>query len=1117
MTDPLSSILCWTGLSEDRRGRFSPEIVIVTGDLAYSGRMEEYQKAEKFLTDLLGTLGLGKERLFIVPGNHDVNRKRYRPKDLPKYETVDELNDELEHYRADLLKGMEDYFCFVETTYPRLKPLKERLIPFVTIYPAECRKKIGLVGLNSAWMCRKSPDRDEIAIGEYQVKKAAEELRSKGDLDCSIYLFHHPLGWLWPEDRRICRQYMNDALVLNGHFHEEGGGYIKDFAGSLHHFQAGAAYDGSAYPNSFHYLTLNWEEGRVLVDCRVFSNAERRWYPDSNKGPEGRFCLDPSEMGRGLLGRGIQGSWRAEELERDKFFRGYFKGALEEHRYLPTQGFETNLRHPIAIEGVFVNLKASLHPHEFQYTLEGREKMEEKRRDQQLSSLDIKAAFEVSREVGIKDLVILGDPGSGKTTLLKYILVMVVEGLGLERLALPSNLIPFLAPLRNLKNPAKDEFLQFLWSECDLGNYGLSQELLHKVLEKGQALVLLDGLDEVANEEIRVRTCRWVDRARRKYGRSPFVMTSRFAGYQGESRLVGAALELAVQDLSLSEAEDFLLRWFGTVDVALHPHEDRRAWKAKGEEKARKLIHVIREKDYLQKLAVNPLMLQIIALVHRDRGTLPERRVELYDECINVLLEKWDAAKGLDVTLRAKEARQILQPLALWLHEKEGRRYAPLEEIVQVVKVPLAEMGRTGVAAEVILKNIRDRSGIFMGYSEKEYGFTHLSFQEYLTAERIRNDANTRLLIDKYGKQWWREVILLALGLSNPSIIEPFLRGMVLTEKFKTDITLVMDGLRDSLIKPADPFIEALQKKNLAPEIRSNAIRALRTIGGEKAIAALRSVTQSEEIPLAVSAFEALDGLGAAARLKKPVPKFRLHMVNPRDRAPMVLIPGGTFLYGSRDDDKMASSNEKPQQVVDLPAYYMDMYPVTNSQYADFLNETKPNRKTLEIWINLGGKFERESCRIRSANSVFEVESGYENCPVIYVSWYGAEDYARWAGKRLPSEKEWEKAARGTDGRVYPWENSFDKSRCTTREGGWKCTTPVDAHPKGKSPYNCYDMAGNVWEWTTSQYERDQDLYVLRGGSWATDHRFARCACRTRGRPGNRLFAVGFRCARNVE
>ena len=227
----------------------------------------------------------------------------------------------------------------------------------------------------------------------------------------------------------------------------------------------------------------------------------------------------------------------------------------------------------------------------------------------------------------------------------------------------------------------------------------------------------------------------------------------------------------------------------------------------------------------------------------------------------------------------------------------------------------------------------------------------------------------------------------------------------------------------------------------------------------------------------------------------------------------MVRIPAGEFIMGS--DSRLP--DEGPQHQVKLDSYYIDIYEVTNLQYKKFNNETRRRSPT------------------HFRNRTYP--EGKADHPVTYVTWEDANAYCQWAGKRLPTDQEWEKAARGTDGRIFPWGNEFDATKANTplrwqMIGSFGDTTPVGAFREGISPYGLYDMSGNVWEWTASWYKAYPNNKVasesygeryktLKGGSWF-DCSFYNCGISAP--VFNRAFfsvrtkndSFGFRCAKDA-
>jgi iron(II)-dependent oxidoreductase len=276
-------------------------------------------------------------------------------------------------------------------------------------------------------------------------------------------------------------------------------------------------------------------------------------------------------------------------------------------------------------------------------------------------------------------------------------------------------------------------------------------------------------------------------------------------------------------------------------------------------------------------------------------------------------------------------------------------------------------------------------------------------------------------------------------------------------------------------------------------------------------------------------------------------------LLDPDDPAPLrhdaslpaeVLVEAGPFQMGA-SDDPWAYDNERPAHLVDLPAYYIDTTPVTNRAYIAFIEaggyddprwwhpkgwewRTTKDKRAPGFWTREGGQWLRRRFG--------RIEPVPPDEPVQHVSWYEADAYARWAGKRLPTEAEWEKAARWDPGaqrsRRFPWGDSYEEGRANLGQRRLR-PAPVGAFPQGASAYGVHQMLGDVWEWTSSDftaypgfrsfpYKEYSEVFfgpeykVLRGGSWAADPLAVRGTFRNWDYPIRRQIFTGFRCARDA-
>ena len=237
-------------------------------------------------------------------------------------------------------------------------------------------------------------------------------------------------------------------------------------------------------------------------------------------------------------------------------------------------------------------------------------------------------------------------------------------------------------------------------------------------------------------------------------------------------------------------------------------------------------------------------------------------------------------------------------------------------------------------------------------------------------------------------------------------------------------------------------------------------------------------------------------------------------------------MEAGEFIRGGEDD------NEKPVRKIYLDEFMIGKYPVTNQEFRVFLNDK--GYETKEYWTSEGWQW-RQDENISEPELWHDCKGNGPNFPVVGVSWYEAAAYVNWLSKKtgqrycLPTEAQWEKAARGDHGFQYPWGNDFDKDKCNSDEGGLGRTNPMGIFPSGKSPYGCLDMTGNMWEWCADWYVDNYykgcpdknpqgpevgSVRILRGGSWFDPDWHCRAADRFHLNPAERDDDFGFRLLR---
>ncbi|WP_017300854.1 NACHT domain-containing protein [Nodosilinea nodulosa] len=446
----------------------------------------------------------------------------------------------------------------------------------------------------------------------------------------------------------------------------------------------------------------------------------------------------------------------------DRFKRRYYTSLIDHYRDYRTKGLKTQGDFVLDLDKVFVSLQVA--PESLNQVSAG---MLLPRSN--VNRLDI---WDFLAQAG-KDrtdcrLAILGPPGSGKTTLLEYLTLTYAHNRQRQQHRQAPALIPVLIYLRDVRDKITSDqpptLAELIHQQPLVKELQPRSSWFASKLKQGRCLVMLDGLDEVADEAQRQQVSRWVDRQMQTYP-TPFIVTSRPFGYRSAPvERIRAMVE--VQPFTFADVKQFVQSWYRQHEIKSRLGRNTPAVQAEANQKANDLIGRISHNAPLSAMAVNPLLLTMIATVHRFRGALPGSRLELYAEICDVLLGRRADAKGLTATLTVNQQKSVLQTLALGLMEQKTREFK-LPLATQLIQAKLAAVAGQDADGAAFIKQAEDLSGLLVERERGQYEFAHKSLQEYLAAAEIKDTHRSHLLVANFEDAWWDETIRLYAAQSN--------------------------------------------------------------------------------------------------------------------------------------------------------------------------------------------------------------------------------------------------------------------------------------------------------------------------------------------------------------
>lgn len=366
-------------------------------------------------------------------------------------------------------------------------------------------------------------------------------------------------------------------------------------------------------------------------------------------------------------------------------------------------------------------------------------------------------------------LAIIGKPGSGKTTMLQHVTLLIATRGARGK---SKDYIPFHVPLRKFvaeivkpatESPTLAHVLEIEAKDVEPPPIWFAQKLIN---HGHRCVVMLDGLDEVAEPRERKQMAAWVKQQTENYPHTRFIITSRPHGYN--SNPIADATVLQIEDFSEPQIRDFVNKWYRTTEIAAAAKSDREVL-SRAEENARDLLQRIFQSEILSRLALNPLLLTMITMVHRYVGKLPEMRTALYEDIIRVLSGRRETAiKGIKLSYYQK--RDILQTLALAMM-RERKREIATREAITIIQPDLELVNLNAEDGQIFLDTIMNETGLLVENDVGRLAFAHLTYQEFLSAAEIKNRQKEDFLIERSSDPWWHETILLYAATSDATRI----------------------------------------------------------------------------------------------------------------------------------------------------------------------------------------------------------------------------------------------------------------------------------------------------------------------------------------------------------